>query len=54
MPAFTTKIDIHSEEFRKNTEQVGKLVENLKQKLQKYAWAVVKKHVKNTLNVENS
>jgi 3-methylcrotonyl-CoA carboxylase beta subunit len=37
MPAFTTKIDIHSEEFRKNTEQVGKLVDNLKQKLQKSA-----------------
>jgi 3-methylcrotonyl-CoA carboxylase beta subunit len=37
MPAFTTKIDIHSEEFRKNTEQVGKLVDNLKQKLKKSA-----------------
>jgi 3-methylcrotonyl-CoA carboxylase beta subunit len=37
MPAFTTKIDIHSEEFWKNTEQVGKLVDNLKQKLKKSA-----------------
>jgi len=37
MPAFTTKIDNQSEDFRKNTEQMGKLVEDLRQKLQKSA-----------------
>ena len=37
MPAFTTKIDNHSEEFQKNTEQMGKLLDNLRQKLQKSA-----------------
>ena len=37
MPAFTTKIDNHSEEFLKNTEQMVKLVDNLRQKLQKSA-----------------
>ena len=35
MPTFTTKIDNQSEDFRKNSEQMGKLVEDLGLKLHK-------------------
>ena len=37
MPAFSTKIDNQSEDFQKNSEQMGKLVDDLRQKLQKSA-----------------
>jgi len=53
MPAFTTKIDNQSEDFRKNTEQMGKLVEDLRQKLQKSALGGSEKARKNTLIAEN-
>ena len=52
MPAFTTKIDNHSEEFLKNTEQMSGLVNNLRQKLQKSALGGSEKARKNTLNAE--
>ena len=37
MPTFTTKIDNQSEDFRKNSKQMGKLVDDLRSKLQKSA-----------------
>ena len=37
MPTFTTKIDNQSEDFRKNSKQMGKLVDDLLSKLQKSA-----------------
>ena len=37
MPTFTTKIENQSEDFRKNSEQMGKLVDDLRSKLQKSA-----------------
>ena len=37
MPAFKSKIDIQSADFHNNTENMGKLVDDLQDKLQKSA-----------------
>ena len=37
MPAFVTKIDNQSEDFQKNSEKMGKLVDDLRKKLQNSA-----------------
>ena len=37
MPAFTTKIDVHSADFTNNAEHMGNLVDDLQKKLQKSA-----------------
>ena len=37
MPAFTTKIDVHSAGFANNAEHMGSLVDDLQKKLQKSA-----------------
>jgi len=37
MPAFKSKIDIQSADFHNNTESMGKLVDDLQEKLQKSA-----------------
>ncbi len=37
MPAFTTKINVHSADFTDNAKHMGSLVENLHKKLQKSA-----------------
>ena len=37
MPAFKSKIDIQSADFHNNTENMGKLIDDLQEKLQKTA-----------------
>ena len=37
MPAFTTKIDVHSADFTNNAEHMDSLVDDLQKKLQKSA-----------------
>ena len=37
MPAFTTKIDVHSADFTNNAEHMGSLIDDLQKKLQKSA-----------------
>ncbi len=48
MPAFKSKIDIQSADFHNNTENMGKLVDDLQEKLQESALGGSEKSTKKT------